>query len=100
HLRLVRRVRREQLATLEHRVDDSRDVVVVDAGAEERELPARVDVPRRELFEVARELLLRKRRLEVELPLEPNASWDVAKELRHGVDADRREHLLAVPLRQ
>ena len=46
HLRLVRRVRGQELAAREDDVDDRRDVVVVDPGAEERELRARVDVPR------------------------------------------------------
>ena len=49
---LVRRVRRQELAAREHGVDDRRDVVVVDAGAEKRELLARVDVARRQSAEV------------------------------------------------
>jgi hypothetical protein len=60
HLRLVRRVRREELPTLDDGVADRGDVVVVDPGAEERQLEA---VPRGELLEVRRDLLLRERRL-------------------------------------
>ena len=89
HLRLVRRVRRQELAALEHRVGDRGDVVVVDAGAEERELPRRVDVARRELLEMALQLELGQRRLEVELAVEAHAGRDVAEELVDGIDADR-----------
>ena len=42
HLGLVRRVRGQELAARHERVDERRDVVVVDPGAEEGELPARV----------------------------------------------------------
>ena len=60
HLGLVRRVRGQQLAALQHGVDDGRHVVVVDAGAEEADLVD--DVLRRELLEVALQLRLRQRR--------------------------------------
>ena len=96
HLRLVRRVRGEELAALEHGVDDRGHVVVVDAGAEERELLRRVDVPRRELGEVRDQLLLGERRLEVERAVEAHARRDVAEELVDRGDADRLEHLLPV----
>ena len=96
HLGLVRRVRGQELAALHDRVDDRGDVVVVDAGAEERELPRRVDVARGERAEMRRELLLGERRLEVERAPEANAGRDVAEELVDRGDADRPEHLLAV----
>ena len=75
-------------------------VVVVDAGAEERHLAARVDVPRGELLEMRGELRLRERGLEVELPAQPHPLRNVAEQLVDAVDADRREHLLAVGVRQ
>ena len=89
------RVRGEELAALEDGVDDGRHVVVVDAGAEERELAGRVDVPRRELGQVRRELLLGQRRLELERAAEAHAGGDVAEELVDRGDADRPQHLLA-----
>ena len=49
HLRLVRRVRGQELAPLQDRVDDRRHVVVVDPCTEERELDAGVGVLRRQL---------------------------------------------------
>ena len=61
HLRLVRRVRGQELAALQDRVDDRGDVVVVHAGAEERQLAARVGVPLGESGEVREDLLLRQR---------------------------------------
>ena len=96
HLGLVRRVRGQELAALQDRVDDRGDVVVVDPGAEERELLRRVDVLRGELLQVADELRLGERRLEVELTLEANPGRDVAEELLDRRDADRRQHLLAI----
>ena len=94
HLGLVRRVRGQELAALEHRIDDGRDVVVVDAGAEETDLVD--DVLGRELFEVPLQLGFRKRRRHVELSPEAHARRDVAEQLVDGRDADRREHRLAV----
>ena len=47
--------------------------MVVDPGAEEGELGARVDVPRRELLEVSGELGLTERRRHVELPRVANS---------------------------
>ncbi len=96
HLRLVRRVRREELAAREHDVGDRRHVVVVDASAEERELGARVDVSRRELLDVTGELRLTQRGRQIELAPEPNAGRDLLEELLDGRDPDRREHLLAI----
>ena len=62
HLRLVRRVRGQELAPREDDVRDRRDVVVVDPRADEGELRARVDVLGGELLEVAHELGLAERR--------------------------------------
>ena len=95
-LGLVGRVRGQELAALQDDVDDRRHVVVVDPGPEKRELLRRVDVPGRQLLEVADELGLRQGRLEVELALEANPGRDVPEELLDRRDADRREHLLAV----
>ena len=70
--------------------------MVVDAGAEERQLARRVDVARRELAEMRGELLLGERRLEVERAAEADAGRDVAEELVDRGDADRPQHLLPV----
>jgi hypothetical protein len=55
--------------------------VVVDPCAEERELPARVSVSSRELFEMSDELRLGERRLEVERPVEADFAGNVLEEL-------------------
>jgi hypothetical protein len=99
HLGLVRRVGREELAAREHRVDDGRHVVVVHAGAEERQLRAGMRVARRELLEVAHQLGLGERRLQVEWAAQPHALGHLLEELLDRRDADRREHLLAVAVR-
>ena len=96
HLRLVRRVRREELAALQDRVDHRRHVVVVDACAEERQLVRRVGVPRRQLAQVSGQLLLGQRRLELELAPEPHSGGNVAEQLLDGRNADRAEHLRLV----
>ena len=96
HLRLVRRVGGQELATLEDRVDDRRHVVVVHAGAEEGQLAARVRVLLREGDDVLEDLLFRQRRLELELPPEADRLRQVAEELVDRPDADRAEHLLPV----
>ena len=69
-------------------------------GAEEGELLRRVDVLRRKLLEVAHELRLGERGLEVERALEADAGRDVAEQLLDGRDPDRREHLLAIGVRE
>ena len=96
HLGLVGRVRGQELATLHHGVADRRDVVVVDAGPEELDLAARVDVPRRELGQVGHQLGLGERRLEVELTPQPDRLRDLVEELLDGSDADGGEHRVAV----
>ena len=98
HLGLVRRVRGQELAALQHRVDDRRDVMVVDAGAEEADLVD--DVPGGEVLEVPLELHLVERRCDVELARIANAARDVPEQLLDGGDADRREHRLAVGVRE
>ena len=100
HLGLVRRVRRQELAALKHGVDDRRHVVVVDARAEKRELAGAVGIPRREVLEMPRQLLLAERRVERELAVEAHGGRDVAEQLLDRGDTDRREHLLAVAFRQ
>ena len=100
HLRLVRRVCRQELAAREHRVHHRRNVVVVHPRPEERELLRDGDVLRRQLGEVLDELLLRKRRLQGEGTVEAEALRDVSEELVHGRDADRFEHRLAVGVRE
>ena len=96
HLRLVGRVRGQELAAPEDVVDDGWDVVVVDAGADERELLAGVDVPRRELLQALDDLLLREWVAELERPVETNAGGDVPEELLDARDADRLQHRLAI----
>ena len=93
-LGLIGRVRGEELASLEHGVDDRGNVVVVDPGSKERDLVD--DIAGRELLEMTRELGLRQGRRHLEPPVEADARRDVAEELRDGVGADRREHRLAV----
>ncbi len=100
HLRLVRRVRGQQLAALEDRVDDRRDVVVVHARSEEGQLAARVGVPPGKGGDVVEDLLLRQRGLEIELPPEADSLRQVAEELLDRADADRPEHLLPVGIRE
>jgi len=99
HLRLVRRVRGQQLAALEDRVDDRGHVVVVDPRAEEGELTARVGVPLRESGDVRVDLLLGQWRLEAELASETDRLRQVAEELVDRADADRPQHLLPVGVR-
>ena len=82
HLGLIRRVRREELAPREHDIRDRRDVVVVDPRAEERELGAGVNVPRRELLDVAHELRLAERRGQIELAAEAHARAGSARRAR------------------
>src|SRR5207244_8680618 len=96
HLRLVRRVRGQELAALQDGVDDGRHVVVVDPRAEERQLARRVDIAAGEVLEVRDELRLRKRRVERQLAAKADAFGNVAEELLDRRDADRLEHRLAV----
>ena len=99
-LGLVRRVGRQELAALEDGVDDRGDVVVVDPGAEERELCVGWRSRAASSSRWRDELLLRERRLEVELTAEAHACRNVGEELVHRRDADRLEHLLAVGVGQ
>ena len=85
HLRLVRRVRGEQLSAREERVDDRRHVVVVDAHPEEAQLARRVGVPRGELLHPADERRLRERLRHFELAAEaarPRGSGRTARRAR------------------
>ena len=74
--------------------------MVVDARTEEGELAARVGVPIGESGDLREHLLLRERRLEVELASEANTFRQVAEQLVDGVDSDRPEHLLAIRVGQ
>ena len=96
HLRLVGGVRGQELAAGEHRVDHRRDVVVVDPGAEERELLSGVHIALGELGQVRDELWLRERRLERELAAKPDALGNVPEELVDRRDVDRCQHRVPV----
>ena len=98
HLGLVRRVRRQELAAGEERVDDRRDVVVVDPHPEEAELARRVRVPLRELGERADERRLGQRLGHVELAVEPHAGRDLLEELLER--GDRRSPRASPPGRR
>src|SRR5439155_7650499 len=100
HLRLVGRIGGQELPARKERVDDCRDIVVVDARTEKREFLPGVDVLRRELAEVRSELLLGQRRLQLERSAELNARWNVAEQIFDRGDADRGEHPLSVGVRQ
>src|SRR5205823_5200694 len=97
---LIRRIRREQLATLQDGVDDRRDVVVVDPRSEERQLRADRDVLRGELLEVRRQLLLGHRRAQVELSAEPDTRGEIGEELLDRRDPDFLEHRVPVGVGQ
>ena len=98
HLGLVGRVRGQELASLQDRVDDCRDVVVVDARSEEGELDARVRVLGRELLEMPDELRLGECRRHGQVAGEPDRLGDLLEEVVDRGDTDRREHLVAVTL--
>src|SRR5206468_4082400 len=93
-LGLVRRVRGQELAALQDRVHDRRHVVVVEAGAQERD--RRAVVLRRKLLEVRAQLLLAQGRRELELTVEPDARGQVGEELLDVGDADLLQHRLAI----
>jgi hypothetical protein len=97
HLGLVRRVGSQELAPGEDSVDHRRDVVVVDAGAQERQLLPGLDVPLGEIGQMGDDLLLREGRLEVELAPEADRLGDVGEQVLDARDADRGEH--GVPVR-
>src|SRR6266516_292063 len=95
-LRLIGRVRGQEFASLEHRVDDRRHVVVIEARPEERHVRPVVLVLRRELLEVGGELLLGQGRRNVQRPVEANAFGQIGEQLLERLDADRLEHRVAV----
>ena len=70
--------------------------MVVHAGAEKGQLPARVGVPLGELGDVGEDLLFRKRGLELELASQADCVRQVVEELVDTANADRPEHLLPV----
>ena len=96
HLRLVGRVRSQQLPALEYGVDDGGYVVVVDACAEEAQLPVDIDIARRELGKVRHELGLGQRGLEIELTFEPHRARDLSEQIVDACRTDRLEHRLTI----
>src|SRR6185503_8897200 len=90
----------QQLAALEHRVDDRRHVVVVHPRAEERELRADVRVLGGERLEVRVQLLLGHRRRQRQLAPHAHAVRQVCEQLLDRGDADRLEHRLPVGIGQ
>ena len=95
-LGLVGRVRRQELRALQDRVDQRRDVVVVHAGAEERELVLGGGVLGGEVAQVGVDLLLGLAGRQVERAAEPHALRHVGEEVVDRVNADRLQHLLPV----
>ena len=95
-LRLVRRVRRQELGAPQQRVDQRRHVVVVHPGAEERDLVFGRDVAAREVAQVRVHLLLRLARRQVDRPVEPDALGDVGEQLVDRAGADGLQHRLPV----
>ncbi len=95
-LGLVGRVRGQELGALDDRVDDRRHVVVVHAGAEERDLILGGDVLRRERPQLLEHLLLGRARRDVERLGQAQGRRDVGEQILDRLDADRREHLAAV----
>ena len=87
---------RQELRAREQRVDQRRHVVVVHAGAEERDLVLGRDVARRQVAQVRVHLLLRLAGRQVDRPVEPDALGDVGEQLVDRRGADRLEHRLAV----
>ena len=96
YLRLVGRVRSEELGALGDRVDDRRDVVVVHPGADEADLRLGIGVAggeRREpLVDVGLALSPGKRKL----PVEAERLGDLVEKIVDRLDADRSQHLGAV----
>ncbi len=91
-LGLVRRVGGQELAALEHGVHDRRDIVVVQACAEERHLRADMGVQRGQLLEIGGQLLLGHRGRQLELAPEPHPGRKVGEQLLDRGNADRLEH--------
>ena len=96
HLRLVRRVRGEELAAGEKGVGDRGDVVVVDPHPEEAQLARRVGVAPGELLQMPDERRLGQRLRDVERTAEPHPLRDLLEEGVDRVDPDRLEHRLTV----
>src|SRR6185503_10087071 len=90
----------QQLAALEHRVDDRGHVVVVHPRAEERELRADVRVLPGERLEVRVQLLLGHRRWQRQLAPQAHTVRQVREQLLDRGDADRLEHRLSVGVGQ
>ena len=95
-LRLVRRVRRQELRARQDRVDQRRHVVVVHARPEERDLVLGRDVLRGEVAQVPVDLLLGLAGGQVDRPPEPHPFGHVGEQLVDRLRADRREHRAAI----
>ena len=95
-LRLVGRVRREELGARGDRVDDRRHVVVVHPGAEEGHLLFGVGVPPGQRREALVDLGLAHAFGQVERPAEAQRAGDLLEQLVDGLDTDRGEHLGAI----
>ena len=96
-LRLVGRVRRQELRALHEHVDQRRDVVVVHPSAEEAQLLFGRAVPRGQLAQVLEDVLLGAARRQLELPAEAHGRGDLAVEdlLQRG-HPDRGQHRLEI----
>jgi hypothetical protein len=95
-LRLVGRVRREELAARGDRVDDRRHVVVVHPRADEADLLFGVGVARRQRRQPLVDLGLAQPVRQRQRPAQAQGLGDLLEELGRGGDADRVEHLPAV----
>ena len=92
-LRLVGRVRGEELRARGDRVDDRRHVVVVHPRPDEADLRFGVGVARRQRREALEDLGLAEAVGDRQRPAEPQRRRDLLEEVGGRVDADRVEHL-------
>src|SRR5262249_7263731 len=95
-LRLVGRVRGQELTALDQVIDRRRHVMAIDAGADEARNRARDDVLGGHGGERALDLELALGLREIEQAVEARGSGHIGKERIDRGDADRREHRLAV----
>ena len=95
-LRLVRRVRSQELAAVLEVVDERGPAVVVHAAAEETRAPGRGAVPAADALNSFDELSFGEAGIDLELALEPNGRWDRLEECVQRIHANRSEHLLTV----
>jgi hypothetical protein len=98
YLGLIRRVGRQVLRALDDRVDQRRDVVVIHARAEERDLVLGGHVLAGERAQLSEHLLLGPAGVQRQRPGQPQARGDVGEQILDRRDADLRQHLAAVGL--